>query len=123
MSKKNLTVEERVKKYGNNIVGIGFFYLVIEIIIAFINISTLLDPINFVLYVALLSLLFGMVLGITKRKRYGISAAWLFEIYMLILLVLSFFGIASVDFIGLIVMIWLPSDIVRFSKALKELNG
>ena len=113
MSKKNLTVEERVKKYGNNIVGIGFFYLVIEIIIAFINISTLLDPINFVLYVALL----------TKRKRYGISAAWLFEIYMLILLVLSFFGIASVDFIGLIVMIWLPSDIVRFSKALKELNG
>ena len=42
---------------------------------------------------------------------------------MIFLLILALLGIGGVDLIALLVMIWLPSEIKSFSKALKELNS
>ena len=75
------------------------------------------------MYGVQIAMLLAMVIGIKKRQKYGITAAWGFEGYMIFLLILALLGIGGVDLIALLVMIWLPSEIKSFSKALKELNS
>lgn len=123
MSKKVLSAEERVVKYGNIIAGVGIFYLVLEAIVLFMQTSILLNPVSLIMYGVQIAMLLAMVIGIKKRQKYGITAAWVFEGYMIFLLILALLGIGGVDLIALLVMIWLPSEIKSFSKALKELNS
>lgn len=123
MSKKVLSAAERVKKYGKSIVGIGIFYLVFTVIIMFTQMSTLLNPVNLIVYGVQIAMLLAMVIGVKKRQQYGIKAAWVFEGYLILALIISFIGKYGFDLVALIVMIFLPSDIINFSKALKELNS
>ncbi len=123
MSKKILTPAEKVKRYGNSIAGVGIFYLFCAVILIFIQMPALLNPINLIIYGVQIAMLLAMVIGAIKRRKYGVTAAWIFEGYMVLILILTFLGIAKLDLIGLIVMIFLPADIRSFSKALKELNS
>jgi len=122
-NKKVLTPAEKVEKHGKSIVGVGIFYLVCSVIVIFLQIQTLLNPISLIISGVQIATLLAMVIGVKKREKYGITAAWIFEAWMIVGLILTFVGMARTDLIGLIVMIWLPSDIKNYSKALKELNN
>ena len=124
MSKKELTVEERVKKHGTSIIGVGIIYIVFQAAGMFLNMTGLLaDPVSLIINVALLIILILMSIGVFKRNKFGVLCGWIFETVLLLTFILSFLGIGGgLDIIGIIVAIWLPSDLSRLSKALKELK-
>lgn len=122
MSKKELTAEETVKKYGNALVGVGILYLILMAFGIFLQMGLLLlNPVSLIINIAVIALLVLMTIGVAKRKNFGVIASWAFEAYLLLLLVLSFLGLASFGIIELIIVIWLPFDIMPFAKALKEI--
>lgn len=124
MSKKELTVEERLKKYGREIMGVAIIYLILEVLIIFMSGKELLgNTVAMVEYASLIVLFVLMIVGVAKRKSWGVICGWIFEAILVLGAVLGFFTpYGGVDLIGLIVIIALPFDLVGFSKALKEMG-
>ena len=126
MSKKidMLPANERARKYGNEIMGVGIFYLVILVILTILQLPLLLNPILLVIRALQIALLVALIIGGKKRSRLGVKAGIAFEIYMIVasilLIVLSTQG---PDLIALLVMIFLPFDIKGLSKALDEMEN
>ncbi len=127
MSKENkiLTPEERAKKHGNEIMGIGIFYLVLYCILIALTISVYLtNPINIIIIGLQVALLIFMIIGGSKKNRTGVKAALAFEIYMIVASVISLILFQrGPDLIGLLVMIFLPFDIKGLSEALNEIES
>lgn len=123
-SKKVLTAEERVKKYSKDIKCVGILYLVWSIITIFMQASLLLNPVYLIMCGLQIVVLLGMIKGGSEKSELAVKAGWIFEWYMIISSILSLLLVQrGPDLIGLLVMIWLPSDIKGLSKALKELNS
>lgn len=122
MDKKELTPAEKIKKYGRDIMGVGIIYFVLMLIVVVASIKELLaNPVGLIMNIGILVTLLIMVIGVGKRKRYGIIAGWTFEVVMVLSSIISILGNAGgPDLIALIVMIGLPFEFVSFSKALKE---
>ncbi len=118
MNKKVLSAEEKLKKYGRSIIGVGIIYLIATV---FLRDGS--NLINSLIRLFQIALLLCMMIGVGKRKKWGVTAAWAFEGYMGLILILAFLGKASMDIVGIIVMIFLPIDIKNFSKALEESNS
>ena len=127
MSKKDelLTPEQRAKKHGNGIMGVGIIYLVLYIIIcAFSFRYSMFDLTSLIIVAAQIALLVFMIIGGKKRNQMGVTAAIVFEVYMIVASVLSLLLFRrGPDLVGLVVMIFLPSDIKGLDKALKEIEN
>ena len=122
MSKKELTVEERLKKYGSEIMGVAIIYLILEVFIIFMSGRELLEnTVAMVEYASLIELFVLMIVGVAKRKSWGVICGWFFEVILVLGAILGFFY-GGTDLVGLIVIIALPFDLVGFSKALKEIG-
>ena len=127
MSKKDdlLTPEERAKKYGNEIMGIGIFYLVLYCIISMFTISELFaNPISLLFAVLQVAMMILMIIGGKKRNKTGVKAALAFEIYMIVssIILIALLG-SGPDLVALLVMIFLPFDIKGLSKAIKDMEN
>lgn len=131
MSKKELTAEERIKKYGNKIVGGGIFYLILKPIVMFLQTGTLfLNTVSLIINLVLMVLVILMTVGVAKKKKLGIVAGWVFEALLLVILVFEafllmtfgfgLFGMTGFNLIDLIITIWLPIELSGLSKALKN---
>ena len=127
MSKKDqfMTPEERAKKYGNEIMGIGILYLVLYCIVIALSISTYLtNPISMIIIGLQVVMLVFMIIGGKKKNRTGVKAALAFEIYMVIASIISIILFQSgPDLVGLLVMIFLPFDIKGLSKAINDMEN
>ncbi len=127
MSKKvdSMTPEERAKKYGNEIMGIGIFYLVCYIITILLYSSILLSNfVSIVFIVVQIAMTVFMIIGGLKKNRTGVRAALAFEIYLIISSIVAMaIGQGAPGLVAIIVMIGLPFDIIGLSKAIKEMGN
>ena len=126
VAKKVYTPEENIKRYGRELIFIGTFYFVVAIIntvlIIFNSYAFISIPFIIGLIVSII-LPFMMGHGIKKRKQYGITIGWLFEATLLYSTITALLGLGGgPDIIGIIVMIFLPFELLGYSKALKQLN-
>ncbi len=119
MSKKVLTVEERVKRAVNEIMVIGILYMlcsIITIVTQFqLVFSNLLVATIFIGELAFLAI---MTIGVAKRTKLGAIAAWVFEL----ILIGSAIANRDIGIVELFVVIDLPVVTIRYMKALKEMN-
>jgi len=131
MSKKVdlMTPEERAKKYGNEIKGVGIIYLVLYVLSLVLSVilysrELKISPVNAIISGVTVVMLIFMIIGGHKRNKTGVIAALAFEIYMIVSSILSILlGIGGPDLVGLIVMICIPFDIKGLSKAIKDMEN
>lgn len=128
MSKKNLSPAQRAQKYGKNIKGVGIFYLIIMIANAIFDIESLANPIMLLADFFYITLCIAMVKCGGRASKLAVKVAWIFETLLVVSIIAPIFSSSThesaslLPFINLIVIIWLPSDIIGLSKALKELE-
>ena len=131
MSKKVdlMTPEERAKKYGNEIKGVGIIYLVLYVLSLVLSVilysrELKISPVSAIISGVTVVMLIFMIIGGHKRNKTGVIAALAFEIYMIVSSILSILlGIGGPDLVGLIVMICIPFDIKGLSKAIKDMEN
>ncbi len=127
MSKKEdlMTPEERAKKHGNEIMGVGIIYLALLIFIFTQRASILLNnTISMIIAALQVLLLIFMIIGGGLKNKLGVISALVFEIYLIFASIFSLVvNQTGPDLVGLIVMIFLPFEIKGLSKALKDMNN
>ena len=122
MSKKELTAEERIKKYGNKIVGGGIFYLILKPIVMFLQTGTLfLNTVSLIINLVLMVLVILMTVGVAKKKKLGIVAGWVFEALLLVILVFEAFLLMTFGFEEIDNEEW-EEAFDRYCEKIKELK-
>lgn len=121
---KLLTVNEKIKKYGREIIGVGIIYLILELLTIFMDRKELLgNAIAIIEHVSIILLLIFMIIGVFKKKKLGVVCGWILEIVFILASVLAFFVLHTrPDLVGVIVIICLPFELIGFYKALKEMD-
>ena len=112
---KLLTVNEKIKKYGREIIGVGIIYLILELLTIFMDRKELLgNAIAIIEHVSIILLLIFMIIGVFKKKKLGVVCGWILEIVFVLH--------TRPDLVGVIVTICLPFELIGFYKALKEMD-
>lgn len=128
MFRKELTAEERLKKYGNQIIGIALFHLVSIILIKLVlwvqqskDFASVLIDLFFVLFFLL------TILGVVKRKRLGVICGWILEMLLILSAVFQFiesqqYGLIRFGISGCIETLCLPIILIEFASALSDIE-
>ena len=128
MFRKELTVEERLKKYGHHIIGITLYHLFFIVLIILISLfqssndfaSPVID-LFFVLFYLL------TIWGVAKRKKIGVICGWILEILLVLSAVFNFmegqkYGLLRFGVSGCIETICLPFVLFEFASALNDME-
>ncbi len=122
--KKILNVNEKIKKYGREIIGVGSIYLILELLTIFMDRKELSgNTIAIIEHGSIILLLIFMIIGAFKKKKWGVICGYILEIVFIVASALGFFVLHTrPDFVGIIVIICLPFELIGFYEALKELD-
>lgn len=125
MFKKELAVNDRLKIYGRQIIGIGIFHIILNVIEILILSHRLIDNlINLTINFVCILFFVLMIIGIVKKKKYGIICGWLLETLLIVSFFLSFqksYGVIGIT--NYAEILCLPFALFGFSDALSDVGN